>query len=368
MAELFSSSDVGLVLSATNCSLVPREMMACKCAIVDLRRETVEGVLEHEGNALLAEPTPQDIGDSIVRLLRDERLRQRLVKTAYRQAKGCSWEKSTRTVEAILQDKLGGRSRVLDRSRPPTLPNLPSAADMPAIQRDRLDSIHAARTRPGSRWRARTKERAKRHLEVDRGKSLQYAPVQITGELRGRRTVGQEFVAVRNHLYRIDVLVATYGRRNTRDVILHLRESPAAEEDLATGRISASLVDDNCYARFVFEPQPASRGRKYYFFLESPESSPGDAITTWAYSWVDLPEPTMVRNGRAVSGRLVFGSYYAHSQAGQVGERPLLSGWRQQSTSYDRLRKAAGFLSSGDVGGLWNELRSYLGWRARTRQ
>ena len=68
LARLFSGVDIGLVLSSTNCSLIPLEMMACECAVVDLRGESVEAVLTHEVNALLADPTPETIAQAILRL------------------------------------------------------------------------------------------------------------------------------------------------------------------------------------------------------------------------------------------------------------------------------------------------------------
>ena len=113
LAELFSSCHLGIVLSPTNCSLVPPEMMACKCPVVDLNRETVRWVLEHEVNALLAEPTPKAIAEAVIRLLEDEPLRQRLIETAYQQVQQLSWTKSARKVEDIIYQRLPMSRRVL---------------------------------------------------------------------------------------------------------------------------------------------------------------------------------------------------------------------------------------------------------------
>ena len=62
LATLFASCDVGLVFSTTNPSFVPFEMMACRCAVVDLASERVEGLLEDGVNCRLAEPTPEASG------------------------------------------------------------------------------------------------------------------------------------------------------------------------------------------------------------------------------------------------------------------------------------------------------------------
>jgi len=363
LAELFSSSDVGVVLSPTNCSLVPPEMMACKCAVVDLNRETVRGVLEHEVNALLAEPTPESIAAAVLRLLEDEPLRRRLIETAYRQVQQLSWTRSARKVEGILYAKLPTSRRALAPYRFEVQPSLPSLAGLPPEQRSHLDAIHRKRRRIGARWIAVAKSVAKRLLRIGRRTGLNGAPVRRLGELSGRRRFGQSFIAQSDNLHRIDVLVSTYGRRNTRDVVFHLKESPTAEDDLATVLVNASLLTDNSYARFVFEPQHGSRSRSFYFCLESPGSVAGDAVTLWAYRRVDLPHSRLYRNGRPKSGQLVFGAFYMDDRVGEVGCRPSPRRFEPLVTFWHRLKTACGLLASGDLAGLRWEVVNYLIWK-----
>jgi hypothetical protein len=282
LAELFSSCDLGIVLSATNCSLVPPEMMACRCTVVDLNRETVSGVLEHKVNAMLAESTPEGIAEAVLELLDDDALRERLIETAYEQVQQRSWTESARKVEEILYEKLPASRCALDRWRFQAPPRAPAREDLPAAQRDLLDAIHEKRRTRAARWGTRIIGWAKRLVGGDRGILLNRKPVRTLGELIGGRRVGQSFVAQRSNLCRVDLLMATYGRRNTRDVILHLKESPETSDDLATVHLNASLLEDNAYARFVFESQPDSSGKAYYLCVESPESVPGDAVTLWA--------------------------------------------------------------------------------------
>jgi glycosyltransferase involved in cell wall biosynthesis len=363
LAELFSSSDVGVVLSSTNCSLVPPEMMACKCAVVDLNRETVRGVLEHDVNALLAEPTPEAIADAVARLLEDEPLRQRLVETAYEKMQNRSWEKSARKVEAILYEKLPASQRALDRRSPVPQSRPPALADLPSVQQEHLNAIHSARRQMNAQGLARVKGWVKRLLRASQGMLLNHKPVQTAGELTGHRCIGQSFVARRDNLHRVDVLIGAYGRRNTRDVILHLKESPTATQDLATARVNTSLLADNSYASFVFGPQPESRDKTYYFSVESPESAPGDAVTLWAYSHVDPPDARLYRNGRSSDGQLIFGLFYLDDQFGEVGERPLLHGWSRPISHWDRLEKVYRLLSSQGLWGLWREVVNYWKWK-----
>jgi len=366
LAQLLSTSDVGVVLSPTNCSLVPPEMMACKCAVVDLNRETVRGVLEHEGNALLAEPTPQAIADAVVRLLDDEPLRQRLVDTAYQQVQQLSWVKSARRVEEILYEKLPTSRRALAPYRFRTQPSPPALAGLPPEQREHLNAIHRKRRRVVEHWKARAKNWVKRLLQIGRSLGLNGTPAQALGELTGRRRVGQSFTARRDNLHRIDVLVSTYGRRNTRDVIFRLKDSPTADKDLAAVRLNASLLADNSYARFVFEPQPGSRGKSFYFCVESPESVRGDAITLWAYRQVDLPDARLYRNGRTSDGQLIFGTFYLDDQLGEVGERPFSHGFGPVVTFWQRLKKVYRLLASRDLSRLRWEVLKYLEWKIGT--
>lgn len=363
LAELFSSSDVGLVLSSTNCSLVPPEMMACKCAVVDLDRETVRGVLEHETNALLAEPTPEAIADAVVRLLDDELLRQRLVETAYRQVQELSWTKSARRVEEILYEKLPRRRRALAPYRFEIESTLPALDDLPTEQREHLDATHRQRRRIGARLMATAKGVVKRLLRTGRKLALNGAPIRRLGELSSRRRVGQTFVSQLDNLHRIDVLISTYGRRNTRDVVFRLKESPTAEKDLATARVNASLLANNGYVRFLFDPQTGSQGKSFYFCLESPESVAGDAISLWAYSRADLRCGDLYDNERVKDGQLVFGTFYLDDRVGEVGERPFPHRFERLATFWDRLRKMYRFVKSGDLTALRWEIMSYLLWK-----
>jgi predicted small secreted protein len=54
------------------------------------------------------------------------------------------------------------------------------------------------------------------------------------GEIYGAKTVGQTFVSTQPSLDRIDILLATYERTNTEEIIFHLRSSPNSPNDLPT--------------------------------------------------------------------------------------------------------------------------------------
>ncbi len=72
LAHMYSNTDVGLVFSTTNPSLVPYEMMACGLPVVDLGRPGNE--VNYAGRsdiALLANPLPEEMAKQIAGLLAD---------------------------------------------------------------------------------------------------------------------------------------------------------------------------------------------------------------------------------------------------------------------------------------------------------
>lgn len=364
LAELFSACDMGIVLSPTNCSLVPPEMMACRCAVVDLNSETVSGVLEHEVNALLAEPTPEALANAVLRLLEDKSLCQRLVETAQQQIQERSWLKSAHRVEELLYQKLPTTRRNRNHQLPAKLPALDA---LPQEQQQRLNNIHTTRRRAFPRAKAIFKTWGKYLLGVERGVVLNGAAMKIVGELTRGREVGQRFVAMQDDLYRIDVLFATHNRRNTRDIIFHLKEDPTDREDLATVCLNASFLIDQGYASFVFTPQPESRGKSYYFCIESPESIPGDAVALWTYRDANVAGTTLTWKGRATSGHLVFGLFYLQDQLGQIEERPLLFNWARVPGLWQRIQKAYRILATQGLTGLQREVNNYWKWITRKR-
>jgi len=69
----YRSCSVALVLSHTNLSYAPLELMACGCAVVSNSGKNVEWLLNDE-IAKLASPTPEALASAIVELLEDEEL------------------------------------------------------------------------------------------------------------------------------------------------------------------------------------------------------------------------------------------------------------------------------------------------------
>jgi glycosyltransferase involved in cell wall biosynthesis len=110
LAELYRHAAVGVVLSATNYSLIPNEMMACGLPVIDLLGDNTREVYAPRV-ITLSEPTPLSIGKHISHLLTSNEARERQVDAARSYVQQLSWEKSARTIERILQDALRSPDR-----------------------------------------------------------------------------------------------------------------------------------------------------------------------------------------------------------------------------------------------------------------
>jgi glycosyltransferase involved in cell wall biosynthesis len=122
LGDLYRRSTIGVVFSATNHSLLPREMMACKLPVVELDVDSISSVFP-EGTLARAAPHPTAIADQIAKLLDDPGLRNAQAEYAFGWQEQFSWEASARMVEAGIIERVGQASRSeLGGQRQYTLP------------------------------------------------------------------------------------------------------------------------------------------------------------------------------------------------------------------------------------------------------
>jgi len=105
LPEWYRSCAAALVLSHTNLSLLPLELMACGCAVVSNRGPNVDWLLTDQ-IAQLADPNPTDLARAILALLEDEALRQRKVAAAMSFAQRSDEHREMRKVEAAFYEGL----------------------------------------------------------------------------------------------------------------------------------------------------------------------------------------------------------------------------------------------------------------------
>jgi glycosyltransferase involved in cell wall biosynthesis len=101
LAALYRSSTVALVLSLTNPSMLPLELMACGCAVVSNSGPNVEWLLTQQ-TTQLASPTPEALADAMLTLLENQQLRARKVAAGLSFAESTDWSAEIKAIESIF--------------------------------------------------------------------------------------------------------------------------------------------------------------------------------------------------------------------------------------------------------------------------
>ncbi|HEY6761436.1 MAG TPA: glycosyltransferase [Baekduia sp.] len=106
LAQLYNEGTVGLVLSLTNYSLIPQEMLACGMPCVDLAGISAEGIFGADGPVALSPFDPIAMADTIDHLMRDRAEWERRSAAGLRFVAGRTWDVAAGQVEAGLREAL----------------------------------------------------------------------------------------------------------------------------------------------------------------------------------------------------------------------------------------------------------------------
>jgi glycosyltransferase involved in cell wall biosynthesis len=107
LARLYNRATVGLVISLTNYSRMPKEMMACGLPVVDVDHPSVISVFGSDGDVIrLAKPDPILIADRVCELLEDAPLRAAVGNNARRFVDGMTWSAAAEQIESSLREWL----------------------------------------------------------------------------------------------------------------------------------------------------------------------------------------------------------------------------------------------------------------------
>jgi glycosyltransferase involved in cell wall biosynthesis len=112
LAALYSLGRVGLVLSMTNYSLIPQEMLACGLPCVDLAGGSSEAVFGADGPVELAEFDPMAMADALEHLLTDDAVWEHRAQAGREWTAQRTWSAAAHEVERGLREAL--RRRVTD--------------------------------------------------------------------------------------------------------------------------------------------------------------------------------------------------------------------------------------------------------------
>jgi glycosyltransferase involved in cell wall biosynthesis len=113
LACLYSEATVGLCLSLTNFSLMPKEMLACGLPCVELEGVSAESIFGADGPLELAALDPGRIADRLERLLDNRELWERRSREGIEFVASHTWDRATDQVEAGLRHALRKRELAL---------------------------------------------------------------------------------------------------------------------------------------------------------------------------------------------------------------------------------------------------------------
>ena len=102
LPDLYSQCDVGLVLSFSNLSLLPLELMACGTPVVSNRAPYTEWLL-NDDNAKLAAADVEALAEAVVELLEDPEDYARIRTNALATARATSWSSEAKRMARILE-------------------------------------------------------------------------------------------------------------------------------------------------------------------------------------------------------------------------------------------------------------------------
>ena len=106
LAQTFTRASVGLVLSMTNYSVIPQEMLACGMPVVELAGVSGEGIFGSDGGVTFADFDPLALADALERLLDDRQEWQRRSAEGLAWAHGRTWDLGAEQIERGLREAL----------------------------------------------------------------------------------------------------------------------------------------------------------------------------------------------------------------------------------------------------------------------
>lgn len=107
LADLYRQSSAALVFSTTNPSVMPLEMMACGCPVIELDNTINRFHFQPPDCVTLAPEDPQAIADALERLLKDDGMRQRQIEAGLTFARALpNHAQAALRIEALLRQGL----------------------------------------------------------------------------------------------------------------------------------------------------------------------------------------------------------------------------------------------------------------------
>lgn len=102
LPDTYRRCRAALVISCTNLSLLPLELMACGCPVVSNAGPNVQWLLTSD-NAILAEPTVEGLATGLMNVIGNQTLHNKLRAEGIRTASKTSWQNEATEVARILE-------------------------------------------------------------------------------------------------------------------------------------------------------------------------------------------------------------------------------------------------------------------------
>jgi len=105
LPDLYSQCDIALVLSFTNLSLLPLEVMACGCAVVSNTGPNVEWLLNDQF-IQFAEPTPESLSNAVISLIGNTKKLEQIKKKGLDFSRSTHWTKEVQKIADEIEKDL----------------------------------------------------------------------------------------------------------------------------------------------------------------------------------------------------------------------------------------------------------------------
>lgn len=103
----YSKSDIVILPSKVECfSSVLLEAMTMAKPIIASNVEGTRNIIKNNYNGILIKPTPEKIAEAVEKLIKNPRLRERLVKNGLKEIKRYSWDKVVKQTEEVYREVL----------------------------------------------------------------------------------------------------------------------------------------------------------------------------------------------------------------------------------------------------------------------
>jgi hypothetical protein len=411
LATLFSSCDIGLVFSTTNPSLVPLELMACRCAVVDIASERVEGLLEDGVNCRLAEPTPESIAGILLDLVWDREGRAAIVERAFQQVKDMSWRRSARQLEAaLLRHAPPPAQRVAWRAASSDdidtlawqIHQLLDAGDDNAALVDSLRNalyrtlaekaalvqhVQQVEQRFAAGRQSRPAAGARAALQPLADRLLDGAPAWMLGRTPlsklalDQAMLCQAFRADRSHLRRIELRFAPRWPVHTGSIRVSLYEGGIGGRLVTSELLRVAELPLDAPFAVDFTPEVGSYGKQYLLCLAAGEAG-GQLPAIWHFAQAQLAEAGLTCAGQPLHGQLAIQPFFGE-HGPTLAPRQGPAAWNAavklaptvaRELVNRRSREAAGLalkartaLRQRGIAGLGREVLNYVEWQINRR-